>query len=315
SFNPESQFVATANNKVTPPQYPHFISHDFWLSDRVNRIKDLLREKIELNITDFQRIQLDTYSKRAKEICNWLTEIIPENDEQIEAISILKNWNFKMEKESTAALIYQVWLRKFFLQVFKEKMGDELYTQFIPISGDTLYYFNNPSDWLFPGETNSVVKNRNMMLQRALSEALLELKEKFGSDMKEWQWGKVHILKFRHVLSSAHPALEILNRGPYEVPGSNDTVNALWRYAIDGYDCYGGVSYRQIIDLSDFSKSISIYAPGQSGHPLSDHYSDLIDPFLEGKYHPMLFARNDVEMNAKRTLNLVPTKEKRKIDE
>ena len=139
-------------------------------------------------------------------------------------------------------------------------------------------------------------------------EALMELKEKFGSDMNQWTWGQVHLLTFRHPLSSAHPALEILNRGPFEVPGDNDTVNALWRYALDGYDCYGGVSYRQIIDVGDFSNSIAIFAPGQSGHPLSDHYADLIDLFLKGKYHPMLFHRTDVEKEKKHTLLLKPEK-------
>jgi penicillin amidase len=241
-------------------------------------------------------------------VCKWLTRTKPKTKEQKEAISILNGWNFHLEEESAAALIYQVWLRKFLTLVFKPKLGEELFTQFMPIAQEALYYLNNPSEWLFPGKSNSLEKNRDTMLQQALTQALKELKEKFGPDMNQWKWGNVHLLTFRHPLSSAHPALGILNRGPFGVPGGNDTVNALWRYALDGYDCYGGVSYRQIIDVSEFSNSIAIFAPGQSGHPLSDHYADLIDLFLEGKYHPMLFHRTDVEKEKKHTLFLKPEK-------
>jgi penicillin amidase len=305
-LNPENQFLATANNKVIPPQYPYLITHDFWLPDRVERIKKLLTKKIKLSLDDFREIQLDTYSARAEQVCKWLTSIEPNTEEQKEAISILNGWNFHLEEESAAALIYQVWVRKFFTLVFKPKLGEDLFTEFMSIAQDTLYYFNNPSEWLFQGTSNSIEENRDALLQKALTQALTELKKKFGPDMNQWRWGKVHLLTFRHPLSSAHPALEILNRGHFEVPGGNDTVNALWRYALDGYDCYGGVSYRQIIDLDDFSNSIAIFAPGQSGHPLSDHYADLIELFLEGKYHPMLFYRADVEKEKKHILSLKP---------
>ena len=64
--------------------------------------------------------------------------------------------------------------------------------------------------------------------------------------------------------------------------------------------------YRQIIDLGDLSRSVSIIAPGQSGQPGSRHYDDLIEPWLEGEYHPMLWTRDQVDAEAESTLLLEP---------
>jgi penicillin amidase len=47
--------------------------------------------------------------------------------------------------------------------------------------------------------------------------------------------------------------------------------------------------------LSDLAKSIAITPSGQSGHLASRHYDDLVNPWLAGEYHPMLWARSQVE--------------------
>jgi penicillin amidase len=46
--------------------------------------------------------------------------------------------------------------------------------------------------------------------------------------------------------------------------------------------------------------------PGLSGQPGSPHYGDLLAPWAEGKYFPLLFSREKVEAAAKERLVLVP---------
>jgi len=36
-------------------------------------------------------------------------------------------------------------------------------------------------------------------------------------------------------------------------------------------------SYRQVVDLGDFIRSLSMHTTGQSGHPYHPHYGDTID--------------------------------------
>lgn len=45
-----------------------------------------------------------------------------------------------------------------------------------------------------------------------------------------------------------------------------------------------GPSYRGIFDLNDLDQSLYVQPTGQSGNPLSSHYSDLFDDWLAGRY-------------------------------
>jgi penicillin G amidase len=65
-------------------------------------------------------------------------------------------------------------------------------------------------------------------------------------------------------------------------------------------------SYRQIIDLSDMDKSLSMHTTGQSGLVFSKHYDDMITSWVNVQYHPMLFNARDVEADRKSALVMAP---------
>jgi penicillin amidase len=68
----------------------------------------------------------------------------------------------------------------------------------------------------------------------------------------------------------------------------------------------GGASYRQILDVSDWDRSLMTNVPGESGDPESPHYSDLIEDWASGRYHPMPFTRKSVEAATEEKLLLKP---------
>jgi penicillin amidase len=108
-----------------------------------------------------------------------------------------------------------------------------------------------------------------------------------GTDPGAWKWGRLHTLRFRHPLNQ--PAL---NRGPLPRPGDTFTVNA---GSGPGFAQANGASYRQIVDLADWDRSVMTNVPGESGDPSSLHYSDLLEAWDKGEYHPMPFTRKAVE--------------------
>ena len=67
-----------------------------------------------------------------------------------------------------------------------------------------------------------------------------------------------------------------------------------------------GASYRQILDVSNWDRSVAINVPGQSGEPGSPHYDDLLPLWAEGKYHPLAFSRPYVEKVTRHRLILRP---------
>jgi penicillin G amidase len=68
-----------------------------------------------------------------------------------------------------------------------------------------------------------------------------------------------------------------------------------------------GPPFRFIVDLGNLRKSVSLLSPGQSGQPGSKHYDDQIQAWFNGGYHPMLYAREDIEREAEAVLRLEPS--------
>ncbi|NOR21403.1 MAG: hypothetical protein GQ476_01705, partial [Candidatus Aminicenantes bacterium] len=94
-------------------------------------------------------------------------------------------------------------------------------------------------------------------------------------------------------------------RGPYPLGGDAFTVklssSSLLKKNL-------GVSYRQIIDLSDFRNSVCVLSSGESGHFLDRFDDDQISLWLEGQYHPMLFDPDDIQEKGVGILILKPFK-------
>ncbi len=67
-----------------------------------------------------------------------------------------------------------------------------------------------------------------------------------------------------------------------------------------------GASYREVIDVSDWDRSIMTNVPGESGVPGNRHYGDLIEGWAEGHYHPMPYSRKAVEAATEERILLVP---------
>jgi penicillin amidase len=53
-------------------------------------------------------------------------------------------------------------------------------------------------------------------------------------------------------------------------------------------------SWRQIMDVSDWDASRGIHPTGQSGHPSSRHYADMLPLWLNGEHHPLLWSRDKI---------------------
>ena len=50
-----------------------------------------------------------------------------------------------------------------------------------------------------------------------------------------------------------------------------------------------------------------MHTTGQSGHPYSGHYDDMIDRWRNVEYHPMLWTQDQVEAAAVNRLTLHPS--------
>jgi penicillin G amidase len=113
-------------------------------------------------------------------------------------------------------------------------------------------------------------------------------------------------MTYSHPLGMFKPLERFFNRGPFPCGGDIDTVNMGASLPSDPERVITVPSFRQIVDLADLTRSLSIHGPGQSGHPASKHYDDFIKLWMKVAYHPMLFARKEIEENAEGMLSMNP---------
>lgn len=316
AFNPDCGYIATANNRMVDLDYPHYVTHDWEPNFRIKRIVELLTAREKHSAEDFARIQMDTNSGIAADLLPLLLRQANGGDQPTSAaLQRLQEWDLQMTPGSVGASIFAVWVTKIADALFKEKLGEELYDSYFRVRGWTTLWayecmrevMENPEQFWVGGDgADNQAALRSLAIE-ALESALGELESRFGKNPDEWRWGRLHQIHFRHPIATALPALdELLSIGPFEAPGADDTVNRGVFNPGEDYSVGAISSYRQIIDLADFDRSMAVITTGNSGNPASPHYRDQAGMWLEGRYHEMPFSRPAVEESCIGTLRLLP---------
>ncbi|MGQ9840610.1 MAG: penicillin acylase family protein [Anaerolineae bacterium] len=306
AYNPKDGYIVTANHRVTPDDYPYFITHDWAAPYRAQRIIELLTAKSGLTPDDFARIQADQRSAQALELLPVLLSVQPETDAQRRALDLLRSWDGVLSADSAAAAIYEAWYAHLNTVLLGDDVGGTL--------ADTLLTGHNPILLAaILGDGNGIWCDDVLTPERedchasarvALEEALKDLTERMGKDMAQWRWGNIHRTQFPHnPFSQVEPLKRFFHRS-IKTGGDMFTVNPSPYKLAARYDANWVPSYRQIVDLADWENSRFMHTTGQSGHPLSDHYADLIPRWRAVTYVPMHWDRGQVQAAA--TLMLQP---------
>ncbi len=317
AFNPPTNYFATANNKTIDDDYPYHITHDWTPPYRARRIVELLTAKEKLTIDDFKRIQGDSVSIHARESLPLMLKMKPENKLQEEAIKYLKNWDFDLSRESTAAAIFEMWYHHLLINLLENILGKEILENFYLKKQSNNYdafgiprVLQYPENYWIQGNSNSNTENLSKLLSKSLQDALETLQKMLGEDMSSWAWGKIHIANFAHPLGIIPPYDLVLNVMGVPTAGDENTINnGIFNPTMDpktGFHQVGLPSTRFIMDLSNFSNSVNMHTTGQSGHPASKHYNDMCYPWANIEYHKVLYDKELIEKEAEMELKLVP---------
>ncbi|MGH8706021.1 MAG: penicillin acylase family protein, partial [Burkholderiales bacterium] len=89
TYNPSSGAIHTANHKITPPGYPHFISAEWQPPYRAERIRELLDALPKHSLSSFARIQGDIVSLAVREALPRLAATRPRGEEARRALALL----------------------------------------------------------------------------------------------------------------------------------------------------------------------------------------------------------------------------------
>jgi len=320
TFNPAEGYIATANNAVVGPDFPYFITNDWSPGYRARRIVEMIEADDSISLADIQTMQGNSSPVWAEDVLPHLL-VLPAKvsgstavDERrlAEALELLRAWDGRADRDSAAAALFEAFRLHLIDLTFGDELGEQLLKKARGSAGvvlvDILEPENEDSHW-FDDITTPEVETRDEILLQALEEAVEELTETLGRNMDEWRWGDLHTATFENQSlgkSGIGPIEAIFNRGPFAVDGTIATVNNTGYSMSNPYTVRVVPSYRQIVDLGDLTRSVSMHTTGQSGHPYHTHYDDMIDPWRNIEYHPMLWERADVEADAEGELVLKP---------
>lgn len=290
SFDPADGVIVTANNDITPPGYPHFIAARWEEPYRARRIEELLEGRIGLTAAEMGAMQMDALSPPARALLPDLLAALEGQslgDAAARAREILAAWDYRMDREAAAPLIFAAWLRALDAQVLGPELGP-LFEEFASWTGagaGTLAARESVQDWC--GLALAAARETCAeSFATALETAVAALSATYGDDPAEWRWGDTHRARFAHPLLDRMPVLGELFSAEIETDGDNFTVNRGTARPGPGmsFPHLHGASLRVVFDLADLDRSLFMLPTGQSGNPLSPHFLDLVARWRDGGF-------------------------------
>jgi penicillin amidase len=304
-YNPPEGFIVNANNRIVSDGYPYYVSSNWLVPFRAERIKELVLQKDKHSVESLKEIQNDVFTKEGELFLPYILEMKVLEGDKEKAHEILCNWDSRMSS-GKGAVLYKIFMNIFQEEIFRDDLGEDFESfndHFKDREAGLLRIISEPlSSWFDKKETQAL-ETREDIMKMSLEKAYDRLHKQYGSPDR-WDWMRTNSILFKHSLGEV-PLLRFFNRGPFFMEGDEHTVRVFF---LTKANQYWGASFRQVIDLADFRNSVCVLTSGESGHFLSRHYDDQIPLWLEGQYHPSLFYLDDIKANAVESLTLRPLK-------
>ena len=283
-----SHWIATANQKVSSPDAAAFLTSDWVMPYRKNRIDQLIEATPLHSVDSFKVMQSDVKSLEADLWMPVLDKVQGTHPMSAAALALVRAGGNQMKSDAAAPLIFNQWLLALAERVIRPRLGEDLFNRVYKgrrqfRQGLLAIMLSDNAQWC--GD-----KGCQAVATAAWDAALTQLVKRHGNDMSQWQWGQ------EHIAVSAHKPFDkvgVLKRWfDVRVPSSGDgfTVN-VGQYSVDDPDHpfinSHAPSMRAIYDLSNLDRSLFIYQTGQSGNVLSNRYRDMAQEWAKGQYRPL----------------------------
>lgn len=285
--DPSAGAIGTANTKIVGPEYPYFLTFDWDEPFRQQRIDKLIVDAPGKQTLKTSRdAQADVYSPAVAAIKPLMLKLVDGRKAVDRGITAdLAKWDDRMVSGSPEPLIFMAWIRQAMIDIYADDLGPTFAPWFkIRIAALERALGPHPArDWCDDRATKKV-ETCSDTLAAALSEAIADLKNRYGTDEKSWRWGDAHMARGRNRPFSQVPVLNRLFDVEVPSPGGPFTLDRGVTQVADADDPYGNTnaaSYRGIFDLSDLDRSTYIQSTGQSGNVFSRHYRDFAEPWVK----------------------------------
>jgi penicillin amidase len=300
--DPERGWIATANNRPAPDDFPYPLAGTWSDGLRARRIRQMLESRGNISQEDVVAMHHDALSLRAQSCLPGLLQVLESNaDSRVRAAaSQLCAWDCRMEPDRVAAAIFDVFFSHWTKAVVRARFDADTAALLAGGANGLAARLLTEDDagWF-------QVSAREQAILAAMKSALDWLADRLGPDMKGWTWGKLHVLPLRHILSGRGDLGQLLDHGRLPVKGDAQTVCNTGLGS--QFEARAGASYRMISDMAMSPPGLwAVDCDSASGHPGSPHYGDQLRDWIDGKYHHLSLDADAASKAAVSRLTLEP---------
>ena len=283
--NPASGVIVNANNRVAPADHPAFLSRDWYGDWRFRRIGTGLAAQPQHAPADFAALQMDRTSLFAAEALTAFRTLPPMEGTAGAALSLLQAWDGEMDAARPEPLIFHATMRGFGRALLVHaKLPADAFAPSPEFLRPLLQGSDAASRWCGEGGCAP-------MLAAALAEAVAALTAEHGADPRQWRWGAAHIARFDHAMLRFIPYVRDW-LGLAAAPGGDGETVARAAFRGTGFGAVHGAGFRGVMDLAAPDGAYAVIATGQSGHPFSRHWGDMLPLWRDGALLPLAAARD-----------------------
>jgi len=321
--NPECGFLATANNKPLQGDDGPFISHDFIDGYRVARITEKLAEREDWTLDSAGRLQMDQTPIPWREMKTAIVECGATNPNAMLAIEMLETWDGVASSGSSPATVYELFVVAMVQRAVRAKAPHTaewaLGRGMSALTPESIVFTRRtghlsklmaekPDGWFDAGWDTEI--------EEALAAVVQRLIDDYGSDTGGWAWGTVRPLSFVHPVGERKPMDKVFNLGPFPWGGDANTVSQAAVSFLDPTENSPFVaSMRMVVDVGEWEDNRFVLPGGQSGNPMSPHYSDQLDLYLFGGAVSIAWSDEERDTVVKNNLVLESTDERAQMRE
>lgn len=296
--NPESAWLASANQQIISNTNPNPLTGDWDLPFRYERIKSLIEAKDQHDRASMQTMQGDVLSLASHPLLDLFHQAKSNHPLQSQAQSFIRSFDGNMTRDSVGALIFNAWVdqltRSLFSRLgesFKEEYGRRHFRAAL------LNQTSNPNSPWCDLPNTAQIENCQEAANVALDKALSDLKERYGSKPNQWQWGQAHQAVSEHRPFRSLPFISSFFEVRVAIPGDAFTVNVgrpVLKNLKNPYQANHAPSLRAIYDLNDLEQSVFMYTTGQSGWVQSSKYRNLSKAWSDNTHLPLMMKPSNI---------------------
>ena len=216
-----------------------------------------------------------------------------------QVLDYLRNWDGGLRANEIAPAIYSVFLNRLLEHTYRDELGSERYSEFIylgNIAFQSLARIMPDSGniwWDDVTTTGPQPEHRDSIIQISFRETLRIMASAFGRDIRQWQWGRMHTLVYKHAFGKEGGLVaKLVNIDAGAMSGGPTTVSQATYDLWNPYEMRVGPSMRMIADMKSNDLLASL-PTGNSEAMFGEHYRDMAEMFKRGELvHVPLFQRN-----------------------